>query len=871
MSNSLFKAAYPYLLIYLTLFGGCESSSSRQQPDQPEPDTTAAVTESDGTSGFQTLPGFEVQKIYEVSRENQGTWIALTVGPDGDLYASDQSRKGIYRISVSGSDEDPDVSVEELSIQVSGAHGLTWAFDHLYANVNGRGIFRLRDSRGDDRFDVMEFLGGPSELGEHGNHTLLPTPDGEGLYVINGNYTPPPQLDGNRLSNWDEDILLPRQWDARGNARGIYAPGGYIARIPPEATAWEMISIGYRNIYDAAVNRHGELFTFDSDMEFDMGMPWYRPTRLIHVVSGSDYGWRSGSGKWKSYYEDTLPPLLEVGPGSPTGMLFGTGARFPARYQRALYALDWIYGAIYAFHLTPEGSTYSAEAEEFLSGDSLPLTDAVIGNDGAMYFITGGRSNESQLYRVVYQGDESTEPARPVDNPEAQAARELRHRLESFHGRQDPAAVEAAWPYLESEDRFIRHAARVAVEAQPVGSWAPRALSEKHPQARITALVALARTGSPEYRDKALESLLELPAAKLRTKQKLGYLRAMSLVFMRLGDPGDRQRRRIIETLHELLPGVDDRVNIELVRLLVYLQDSGVIEKALTLMQNAEPPAPPEWSNLMSRSERFGGTVEQLIENPPPVTGLEYAFMLRNLREGWTIEQRRTYFTYINEAAGKMGGTSYAGFLQRMRNEALNNASPEEHRAVADITGVELVQEPPFEIRDPEGPGRDWTLNEAIVAVAEDLENRNFENGRNAYFATGCAACHRFNGYGGNIGPDLGTIGMRASITGILQDIIRPDSIVSDQYSSSEVRMKDGTTYIGLVVDERDSLKIYPRDPDSPPAIVTANRVQSVTEIDLSPMPAGLVDPLNPEELRDLIAYLRSGGDPDSKLFRGNR
>ena len=41
----------------------------------------------------------------------------------------------------------------------------------------------------------------------------------------------------------------------------------------------------------------GELFTFDSDDEGDMGLPWYRPARICHVVSGVDWGWRNGAGK----------------------------------------------------------------------------------------------------------------------------------------------------------------------------------------------------------------------------------------------------------------------------------------------------------------------------------------------------------------------------------------------------------------------------------------------------------------------------------------------------------------------------------------------------------------------------------------------
>src|SRR5207253_2715891 len=157
---------------------------------------------------------------------------------------------------------------------------------------------------------------------------------------------------------------------------------------------WELISTGYRNQFDAAFNRHGDLFTYDADMEWDMNTPWYRPTRVCLVTSGSEFGWRNGAGKWPAYYPDSLPAIYNVGPGSPTGMSFGYGANFPFKYREALFMCDWSYGKMYALHLTPEGSAYKAEAEEFLSGSPLPLTDVVVNpHDGAFYFTTGGSQN----------------------------------------------------------------------------------------------------------------------------------------------------------------------------------------------------------------------------------------------------------------------------------------------------------------------------------------------------------------------------------------------------------------------------------------------------------------------------------------------
>ncbi len=122
-----------------------------------------------------------------------------------------------------------------------------------------------------------------------------------------------------------------------------------------------------------------------------MGSPWYRPTRINPCVSGADYGWRSGSCKWPEYYADSLPATVNIGPGSPTGVTAGTGAKFPAKYQRAIYAADWTYVTKSAIHSTPKGGSYESVKEEFVSGRHLPFTDMPIHpKDGAMYFATGG-------------------------------------------------------------------------------------------------------------------------------------------------------------------------------------------------------------------------------------------------------------------------------------------------------------------------------------------------------------------------------------------------------------------------------------------------------------------------------------------------
>ncbi len=129
-------------------------------------------------------------------------------------------------------------------------------------------------------------------------------------------------------TSWNEDHLLPRMWDANGHAVGILAPGGWIASTDPDGNSWDIWSIGYRNPYDMAFNADGELFAYDADMEWDVGMPWYRPTRVVHASSGSEFGWRSGSGKWPVFYQDSLPPLVNIGPVLPLVLTLVMAWRF---------------------------------------------------------------------------------------------------------------------------------------------------------------------------------------------------------------------------------------------------------------------------------------------------------------------------------------------------------------------------------------------------------------------------------------------------------------------------------------------------------------------------------------------------------------
>src|SRR5262249_34247228 len=157
--------------------------------------------------------------------------------------------------------------------------------------------------------------------------------------------------------------------------------------------------------------------------------------------------------------------------------------------------------------------------------------------DGAMYFTVGGRGAQSELFRVTYVGKEPTERVE-YKTPDKDGQRELRKNLEAFHAQAaDPEkAVKFLYESLHHKDRFIRYAARVALEHQPVKFW--QGYVAFGPDAIISFVVALARQGNKELQPKLLDELNDqLDFAKLSEREQLDALRAYQLVFTRMGEP----------------------------------------------------------------------------------------------------------------------------------------------------------------------------------------------------------------------------------------------------------------------------------------------------------------------------------------------
>ncbi len=815
------------------------------------------------SKNIEVPEGFKVELIYSVPLEEQGSWVALTPDNTGRLITSDQFGS-LYRVTVGKNPSE--TSSEKLDIPIGHAQGLLYAHNSLYVTVNlhpnqknskvkHSGVYRVSDSTGDDQLDKLELLktleavDNENGHGEHGPHGLQISPDGH-IYLVAGNGTKIPD-DLNPTSphrNWADDLLIP--------SNNAFVPGGWVARTDLTGENWELVAGGIRNPYDLAFQPDGELFTVDADSEMDIGAPWYRPTRVNHIVSAGEYGWRYDTGPWRFYgkwpdhYPDSVGSVVDIGPGSPTGIAFGTGTRFPLKYQRALFVCDWSSGKIYAIHFRPYGASYKATFETFLTGSAMPLTDLVVNQDGALYFTTGGRESKSGLFRIVYTGTETIDPVGPIENSEAFQARNLRRYLEQFHGQKNPRAVEEAWPHLVSQDRSIRYAARIAIEHQNIELWQHRALKEDNIIASTQAMISLARVGGKELQQQVIEKLNQLPLETLPEGQLLEVLRAYGLALIRMESPMHSVvKRNVSQRLEILYPSSNQKLNQELCRLLVYVKNPEVISKSLKLLQKS-----PEQNKMF------------------------YFATLSLVKEGWSLEQLQLFFTSLNLAEKehlrtqkKIGNrkmnSRFMHSLETFRSNVTETLSHNQREELAVfIEGQQNVIS--GELESNRKFVQNWKLSDLVPFLHQLQSGRSYDNGKTAYRDAGCTNCHRFGDQGGTTGPDITSVGKRFDAHYLLESLLVPSKVIPEQFLTEVIKMENGVIYTGRVVYNDGKMLRLREDPFSNQNTkLDINEIEKRTLLKTSEMPEGLLNVLTKDQVLDLIAYLSTGGNPESPIF----
>jgi putative heme-binding domain-containing protein len=797
-------------------------------------------------------PGFDVTLVREAGAD-EGSWVSLAFDPQGSITIAREDR-GLLGMTLS-QDCTKVVEVKTLNETLAECRGLLYAYGYLFVSANNsKGLYRLRDSDGDRFFDEEQLLRNFPGGAGHGRNDLVLGPDGM-IYVIHGDSVDIPTADVSDLTS-----------PLREARRGGKTSEGHVVRTDRDGASWEVVCGGLRNPFGIAFNRHGDCFTYDADAEFDMGTPWYRPTRVVQLMPGADYGWRGVTGKWPPYDPDqptSTPAILDIGKGSPTAVMFGEQLRFPEDYRNALFVLDWAYGRVMAVHLMPRGTTYRARAETFLQGRPLNVTDIATGPDGALYLITGGRKTQSALYRVTYKGVLPIAPGESASSdheqrcaPFASTARQLRRSLEllgpelEFRSAEpestEPDPVKLIADSLSSFDPWLRAAARTALEKQSAPFMAAVGGEVTSINGQLEYFLAGMRLRPQDFAASTIGYCLTLDDQDLSLGQAWTVAYLYAQCWQEAPESIRPQRSRVVSHVEYLFrqatsnrqvnaAATDRKVAYQCAELLVQLEAEHVVDVvSASLLRSA------------SQEDRLQGLL-----------------VLRSQASGWTNALRREFFTALNDGESFLRGEGMPKFLSQIREEALRTFSEQERAELESI--LEAPRErslPPLEPRRG-AIVKQWRVSdfEQLLGDGEHVPDR--QRGARIFQEALCDRCHQAGARGPAIGPDLTYVSRRFSRHDLLLSLLEPSAVVAENYRSVRILLQDGRVIVGRLLAEGDyrseKLQIAV-DWLRPLDVLEVDKkdIESIQESDESPMPASLLDSFQVEEILDLLYYLTS-------------
>jgi putative heme-binding domain-containing protein len=165
---------------------------------------------------------------------------------------------------------------------------------------------------------------------------------------------------------------------------------------------------------------------------------------------------------------------------------------------------------------------------------------------------------------------------------------------------------------------------------------------------------------------------------------------------------------------------------------------------------------------------------------------------------------------------------------------------------------------------------KDWKMDDVVPLLATKLKDRDFAHGKAMFAAANCYACHHFANDGGNVGPDLTGLAGRFSPRDILESVLEPSKVISDQYAATVITTTSGKVIEGRISNYNGEGITVNTNMQDPNATVTVNRnnIESMELSKVSMMPTGLLNTLHEEELLDLMAFLLSRGDSHNAMFR---
>lgn len=263
--------------------------------------------------------------------------------------------------------------------------------------------------------------------------------------------------------------------------------------------------------------------------------------------------------------------------------------------------------------------------------------------------------------------------------------------------------------------------------------------------------------------------------------------------------------------------------------------------------------------------------VAALRDAPTQEQQIDLAVALRTLRTGWTTPLREEYFRWFLTAESYRGGNTFASSLRRAKADAVETLSETEKETLKPILEARVERKSPRDVLAARTFVKEWAIDALVPAIETGLNGeRDWERGRQLYSIVACAACHRFGNEGGSVGPELTGVVGRFSVRDLLESILEPSKVISDQYQAINIRKKDGEMISGRIGNLSAANVNVVEDMLDPGRMTNVRRadIESIEPSKVSMMPEGLLNSLREEEIQDLVAYLLLRGDPQNAVSR---
>ncbi len=640
--------------------------------------------------------------------------------------------------------------------------------------------------------------------------------------------------------------------------------GGNVFRGRADGAGLERIATGVWNPFHLTFDSLGRLFLVDNDPD---SRP---PCRLLHVVEGGDYGFKFRNGRkglhpftsWNGELPGTLPMVSGTGE-APSGMVSYEHAAFPAEYQGTLLATSWGDHLIQRFTLAAKGASFTAKAETIVKGgENFRPVGLALAPDGSLFmtdwvdrsYTLHGKGRVWRL-RAKEPGTTAAPSRLPADSPE----------LKRMNMLLASKGAEAA-PALAENDPFLYSA---AVQSLSRAAEVPAALAaDKNPRVRLGALLALRRRGDAA----ALKGFLEDPDPQVRRaaiqwageEKRTEHAAAIEKAAARV--PVTKEIFEAYLAANDLFAG----------RSSSQVDQLGSEPLVVRIFEDAAQPAPLRALALrMLRRDHKALTlekVEPLLRQGEPALRLEAVRLLAARTDAPSQAALRGLVAdplLGPDAIGGLSGSAADPETRKLLLELL--AGPHVMDALRSLSGELHHAEVHAAVKRvaSSAGGADQNKAELLLAGRTNPPAReewmklaarkgNVLDGERVFFhpkGPQCYRCHRVNGRGGEVGPDLSTIGFSLDRARLAESILEPGREVAPMFVNWRILKKNGDVLDGRLMTEVEGALML-INAQAQIVKVPFAEIQERQPSQLSIMPEKLEAGLTFDEFTNLIEFM---------------